>query len=306
LGPARSWWPDFLFRVDDLEAAARILNCGYLLSRTSAASSGVLIADAASPEVIAATNARWKNFVRLYFRPRTPTQYHSEGFRTLNHYGLRSRCPAPVVMLFDAADILTRAETTYSSGNLAAEAPTGSDASFLTSVPFQTVYHDSWFDPNDRGTIIFHRHAEVIVPDKLLLDPLRFIGCRSQAEYESLLFLLNDQAKERWSKKIGLGVKANLHFRQWSFVENVVLERARALFRFNPSTKSAGPFTARVDVQETTTGKTHYWESTAFVANTQLDLGLSSLTSEDGYSIRLRLDGALAYANRYEAADIVF
>ncbi len=90
LGKAQRWWPDYLFRVDDIGAAARILNGGYLLSRKEAQGAGVLAADSASPDVIAVTAEQWKRYVRLYFRPKTPTQYCNEGFRPPRDYVLRA------------------------------------------------------------------------------------------------------------------------------------------------------------------------------------------------------------------------
>src|SRR3954454_4261376 len=79
-GP-RASWPLHLFRVDDVQAAASILNCGALYPRTRAAQMGLLTHDSASPSVIDHTPDWCKECVRLYFRPRTPTEYRSEGFR---------------------------------------------------------------------------------------------------------------------------------------------------------------------------------------------------------------------------------
>ncbi|HVU49196.1 MAG TPA: DarT ssDNA thymidine ADP-ribosyltransferase family protein [Polyangia bacterium] len=304
LGPARAWWPDCLFRVDGMEATARILNSGALLSRATATAEGVLLSDAASPQVIAATSERWKNYVRLYFRPRTPTQFHSEGFRRTDEYGLGARCPAPVVMVFDSRQILVRSDALFSDGNLAANASTGGDAAFLRGIPFERVYHDSWFEQADRKTIVFNRHAEVIIPDRMSLDALRFIGCRSQAEYETLIFLLDITARKNWSNKIGLSVKANLHNRHWSFVEQAVLEAHQVKFRFNPSTKTPGPFNIRMDVIEHA-GKRHYWESASYLANSELSVRLGSMSEPGPYTATLRIEGDLAYASRYQATDML-
>jgi hypothetical protein len=73
LGSARAWWPECLFRTDHVEGAAAILNSGKLLSRSRAADLRVMAHDSASPDVISNTSDAWKRFVRLYFRPRSPT-----------------------------------------------------------------------------------------------------------------------------------------------------------------------------------------------------------------------------------------
>ncbi len=306
LGTGRGWWPDYLFRFDNIESAAKILNCGKLLCRNAAKASGVMGTDCASPAVIASTAAKWKGYARLYFRPRTPTQYDTEGFRPRGKYVLGAHCPAPVVMLFDAYEILSRADTEFSNGNLAANAATGSNARFLASIPFQKVYHDTWFELADRAEIIFHRHAEVIVPDELELSALRFVGCRTQAEYETLLNLLDREATEKWSSRIGAGARGNLHYRHWTFVEEVELTREKIKFRFNPSSATPGPFPAYVRICEGVTGHEYSWSSDALMANSTLELSLRPLLHPEGYTVRLELDGHLAYANHYEEGDITF
>src|SRR2546426_496311 len=74
-------WPSFLFRVDDVRAAASILERGALCSRNRASALGLLQHDSASRGVIEHSPDWIKDCVRLYFRPRTPTEFRSEGFR---------------------------------------------------------------------------------------------------------------------------------------------------------------------------------------------------------------------------------
>lgn len=268
LGSARKWWPDFLFRVDNVDSAAAILNSGRLYSREAAMARVLMTTDSASPTVISKTQDRWKSFVRLYFRPRTPTQYSNEGFRPKGQYALQSHCPVPVVMMFDASDILTWETTQFSNGNLAAPgALTGSDAGFLRRIPFEMVYHDEWLDELNKRMVVFHRHAEAIVPNEMDLAALRFIQCRTQAEYETLMCLLNDNARQAFSNKIGVGARANLHFRHWTYMDQVQLDRETIRFEFNRSSRAAGPFYARVEITEGGTGRVYTWERDAFQAS---------------------------------------
>lgn len=117
IGPARQWWPKYVFRFDDIQNAVRILQSGKVSCR---AKRGEAL-ETASQEVLGHTEETWKNHVRLYFRPRTPTQYQVEGFRPQGQFGsLQAHMPVPVFFLFDAKDILTRASTKFSNGNLAA------------------------------------------------------------------------------------------------------------------------------------------------------------------------------------------
>lgn len=303
LGRSRAWWPDYVFRFDHIEAAAKILNSGRLLSRAAARAAGVMSMDCASPSVIAYTDEYWYQYVRLYFRPKTPTQFDGEGFRPPDQYELGACCPIPVVMLFDAGDVLTRAATEFSEGNLARNPRTGNDAAFLREIPFELVYHNTWFDKSQRDAIVFHRHAEVLVPNELDLGPLLFVGCRTQAEYETLSRLLEPSVLREWAGKIGLGTDMNLYYRYWTFVEQVDLSPEQIVFKFNPSSRTPGPFRAHVEILEHATERRHYWERSDFHATSDLEIELKSLTEPDAYGVRFTLDGHLAYAGTFESSN---
>ncbi|MGO8701673.1 MAG: DarT ssDNA thymidine ADP-ribosyltransferase family protein [Limisphaerales bacterium] len=89
--------------------------------------------------------------MRLYFRPRTPTQHQIEGFRPAGQYGsLGKHMPLPVFFLFDSKDVLTREATRFSKGNLSQNPEVGEDATFFASIPFEKVYHDSWLQKRKR------------------------------------------------------------------------------------------------------------------------------------------------------------
>lgn len=307
LGQTQAWWPNYLFRVDDIESAARILNSGRLLSRAAASATGSMISDSASPGVLEKTPDRWKTHVRLYFRPRTPTEYDSEGFRTEGDRHLGAHRPVPVVMVLDAADILTRACTGFSDGNLAAAGvKIGNDAKFLKGIPFDKVYHDGSLKKDEKRSVIFHRNAEVIIPNELDLFPLKFVFCRTQAEFETLLHLLKRETLEKWSNYIGVGTQMNLHYRRWTFVEQVVLSSKTIDFYFNPSSISPGPFHIRVDIQEHATSEVYRWEDKSYFASSNLGLDLHKLKHPERYTVSLTLDGRLAYRNSYSDYNVPF
>lgn len=300
LSYAQKWWPDYLYRVDNITAAAKILNMDKLFSRDAAQACGLMDKNCAHPDVIKKPNPRWMKYVRLYFRPRTPTQYANEGFRPSHQLDSGAHCPIPIVMLFDSCEILTRETTIFSNGNLAVwGVQTGTDYTFLKRIPFEKVYYDKGLDQRTKKEIIFHRHAEVVVPDELDISPLRFIGCRTQAEYESLIHLLNPKARERWSDKIGLGAKLNLHNKCWTYVERVVLNNERIQFMFNPSSKTPGPFKTQVKIEVEETSKNYYWEENFFMANSILTMDISSIEQSHAYLVRLLLNDDIAYVNRY-------
>lgn len=304
------WWPEHLFHFTDLTNAVSILSGGELLSRAELERTGTLGVDIASPDVISCTAPGWKEYVRLYFRPRTPTQYRNEGFRPVNQRELGgAHCPLPIVFMFDAKRILCQSRTRFSEGNLAANAIVGDTAGFFVSLPFEKIYHDAslWqFSDGEKRTIIFHRHAEVIVPRALDLSALKWIWCRSQAEFETFLFSLPEEVRRNWEKRIGVGSKPYLFYAKWSFVERVDLSASAIVLKFNPS-ETPGPFHARLEIEESETGITYTWEDNGFYAQGSRDFDLSNLKHPERYQVSFRLDGQIAYRNEYiQEQDLTF
>src|SRR5687768_16448963 len=74
----RAKWPSRLFHHSPLGNAVRILTEGALRARNDPANSQFV--DVAAPDVIAVRGDAHQ-YVRLYYRPRTPTQFHPEGIR---------------------------------------------------------------------------------------------------------------------------------------------------------------------------------------------------------------------------------
>jgi hypothetical protein len=302
LGPARKWWPDYVYHFTDITNAVSILRCGKLLCRSQAK----IATDIASAQVIGQTDDAWKNQVRLYFRPRTPTQFHNEGFRPVaNLGGLHAHCPMPVFFLFDAETILTQEHTQFSDGNLASSSPcVGSDAGFLTSIPFEKVFHDSWLNEHEKRNIIYHRHAEILVPNELELNSLKWLVCRSEAEVRTLNHLLPSKTWDKYSKKIK--VSRPLFFRRWTFVEKAELDQRLIKIWFNPSTLTPQPFKARLDILDTVNGLSLYWENASFTANNQLLIRSHQLGDQVPYEVKFTLDGSLAYSDEYFPEQIPF
>ena len=303
----RQWWPACLFHCTDISNVVSILSQGEIISRSRATSTGRLIKDIASPEVIAGTDEKWKDYVRLYFRPRTPTQYHNEGFRPTGRLSLNSHCPVPVYLIFDALEVLSRSDVCFSDGNLGSSyANVYCDVSFLNRIPFDLVYHDTWFDRSERDQIVHRRNAEVLVPQRMGLDSLRFIGCRSDAEYRTLLHLLPPGTLSRWVDKLGVRHNLQLFHWKWTFVEQVDMSTEKIVFHFNRTSQSPGPFDAQVRIEETATGEKYRCVNKEYQCSRKLELPLSGIGSPSDYSVRLSLDNHLAYANRFQNDDLPF
>jgi hypothetical protein len=253
--------------------------------------------DNASRTIIRNTESEVKNCVRLYFRPRNPTQYRNEGARPLKKRWEESLCPVPVFLLFDSREILTRDDSRFSEGNLAAIGTLGlrSTAAELAVFDFKKIYHDS--SHNDRD-ITLHKNAEVVVPNELDLSSLRYIVCRSPAERESLFNLLPREILNRWSSQIAIDTKVNFFFRKWTYIQTVELMADYVALNFSPDTEEPGPFPFLVRRK----GKeTKIFQMPDFYANERVvfEFALNDLA----YTIEVELDGNLIYFGRYDGGD---
>lgn len=302
LGEARRWWPSYLFHFTDVLNAVNILEGGKLVCRSQAK----MAKDIASAQVINQTDAAWKDYVRLYFRPRTPTQFHNEGFRPCQQPGaLHAHCPMPIFLLFDAAALLTREATRFSDGNLAAANPRiGDDAVFFESIPFEMVYHNSRVDESNKRSIVYHRHAEVLVPNELDLHGLRWVACRTEAEMRTLRQLLS---RRTWQRFLGrVKVVRPLFFRQRTFVEDAELDQNKVTIRFNRSSTVPGPFRVQLTIVDFTADKRYYWRDDPYSARDTLQVAVPQLGPATPYEARLTLDDSIAYADTFLPEEEVF
>jgi hypothetical protein len=304
LGTARQWWPDYVFHFTDIQNAVSILKTGALFSRLEAQNRNLMDTDNASQEILGSTDNEWKDYVRLYFRPRTPTQYRNEGFRAQEQRWQGAHCPVPIYFLFDSKAILSRPDSQFTDGNLAANPEILSDAADLEQIPYRYIYHDGRFDPNERDSIVFHRHAEVIVPKQMGLDALRYIVCRSQAEYETLLHLLPANAVRRWGRRIINDNQTRLFFKQWAYVQTVELSNSQIIVHFNDFPQYTGTFRINASITDTVSDTRFAWQDASFSTDESLPLDLTDIGPLWDYSMRLTLDGHIAYAGRYQGDDL--
>ena len=305
----RKAWPKFLFHYTDIRNAVRILQDGCVLSRTQAEGSGRLAVSSGSPLVLGSTSAEVRDSVRLYFRPKTPTQYHCEGIKSRVSLSLsdfpRSHCPVPVFLLFDSGDTLTRADCRFSDGNLGSiGTQLYSTASELRNLSWQYIYHNTAHSRGEKN-VIYHKCAEAIVPRQLPLDGLRYIVCRSQAEKEMLLYLVETQTRRRYGRLVLASSSVPFFFRRHTFVERVRLSPARASFQFSPDTGSPGPF--QVAVEFRSGQRTLSWELPDYAINVLAPRLILSLKKPmETYTVFLCLDDHVAFANTYADAASVF
>jgi hypothetical protein len=313
LGTARSWWTDFLFHYTNITNMVKILSSGKLLSRGEALAQGIEFADSASSEIIQHTSPLLRKHVRFYFRPRTPAFYQIEGIKPKSNSSRQrysAHCPVPVYLLFDATELLAMSESKFSNGNLAHhDARRFSDAESFDPLPFQLIYHDSeLLDETMKRQVIFHRQAEVIIPKEVSLTHLKRIWCRSEAEYETLRYLLPIDIWQKYKDKITARTDQSLFNRRWIYVEKVEMNSKEIVIIFHPCSDSrdVGPFQMRIEIIEQSTGMIYSWEwrrDTLKTREFKESFSLTKLTSPDAYSVKFYIDDDLVYAGSYRSED---
>ena len=174
----------------------------------------------ANPEIIAGTNREHLNFVRLYFRPRTPTQYVNEGIKPPAGESEEDIARCRSSSCSTSIDVVGRDDARFSRGTLASYRHGHSNKRdyFLNTIPWRDVYADG-LPRSDAAKKA--RAAEVVIPGSLPIGPvLKGIFCRSPGERVTLMDGLADGVDAVWAKKIRTGF-AGFFFDRYPYILNV-------------------------------------------------------------------------------------
>ncbi|KYG22779.1 hypothetical protein SE92_23290 [Bradyrhizobium sp. AT1] len=229
--PYRAKWPGRLFHHAPIQNAVKILLDGNLRSRDDPANAKEL--DVAAPDVIATRGAA-HSFARLYFRPRTPTQWHIEGIRKQGECKWEgAHAPILVMMVFSAQTVLSLQNIKFCDRNMQiGSADPGDSEDYFSKIPFDKVFHEG--GTGGDHSIIEHRCAEVLATSPLpLADHLQWIYCRTDAEKQTLLHLMGDKGKH-WAQKILISNDLLVFERKYVFVEEVSLASDGVVFKLSP------------------------------------------------------------------------
>jgi hypothetical protein len=241
----RRHWPSRLFRHEPLENIVPILLSGQLLSRNAAALGGAIVNDIAPVEIINACHAAHDS-VRLYFRPRTPTQYHIEGIREPADFYQGKHAPILYMMVFDAVRVLTAGGVRFSGSNMQGNPPVYDDDAHFNTLDFADIYHEGSIPGDDVSRIVRARCAEVLYPGSMPLLPyLSAVICRSAAERQLLLHQLGPLFPNR--ERIRVFNEAGLFNADFAFVESVDLASDGIHVQFHSARRGAG--TGAVEVR---------------------------------------------------------
>lgn len=309
--PASRWWLRFAFHYTDIRNVVSILESGELYSRSRAEKEGVMDVDNASLSVISQSQQS-HSWVRLYFRPKTPTQYINEGIKPEDERE-DGHCPVPVFLFFGLECLIRKKEVEFSGRGLNKKYPvrTYSSPDVLRSdrMPAKDIYHHGPYNPSSNPEIKDRRHAEIVYPDALPLKPcLVGITCRSSAEKQTLLYLmgrsgLTDGEVGDYRDLIRIVSSGDLFYKNWPFVEEVSLKVDRSTgnsllsFKFWPSSRSVVEYKYSVRIYSENTGKVYTGEGVYDHGDTGI---LNLRIDEEVRDVRINftLDGELAYAGR--------
>lgn len=231
----RRKWPKYLFHHASLTNATGILQAGALLSREGAA---LRIHDDVAPAEVISRRSYAHKFVRLYFRPRTPTQYQVEGIRKADECYLgeiSNHIPVLYMFLFSAESVLTLDGTQFSNGNMQSpQTKYDGSSDFFDSIQFDKVFHEGSFDQSEKDTVLKARCAEVLTSSPLpLSEHLKFVLCRSEAERHTLLNAHPD-ANSALRAKIRTVTEVGIFQSLYTYIKGVDLLSDNCLIQFAP------------------------------------------------------------------------
>ncbi len=233
------WWATHAFHFTALENAISILKSGVLYSRIKAEQNSLMHSENASRAVISMTDFEVLSYVRFYFRPLTPTQYHNEGYKhpQLRYDSQGANISVPVFFVFRLNSLLSDNKTVFSCKSKA-----GHNDEVLAGVEefaglnFEQIYASSYMTNSEEEKK--YRQAEILYPDAYKIDDsLEVILCRSEVERNTLLKKLKEEDSKTYEKyksfiKIG---KRNVFQNNGFFVKSVSYCDGRLDIYFNDS-----------------------------------------------------------------------
>lgn len=292
----RKHWPKCLFHHAPLENALNILREGYIRSRNDPARSASR--DIAAPGVLS-NRREAHDRVRLYFRPRTPTQFHIEGIRKASEcqYGAETHAPILVMFVLDSRKILALPDVRFSDRNMQSyDARTGDDEQFFQSIPFDKVYHEG--GTGGDNSIIGYRCAEVLPTSPLKLsDVLHGIWFRSEPERDTLLHLLGAD-RPVWEQSTQVSEELKVFDKRFSFISEIGLSTKGITFRVNYR-HDLGPIDICIEAFDKAGKlKARFKNSSFNTHNSKSGRWIYNCTIEPGeYLVRATIEGHLAYEN---------
>ncbi|AUW57080.1 hypothetical protein C1T17_02265 [Sphingobium sp. SCG-1] len=304
--PHRKSWPNLLFHHAPLENALAILRDGNLRSRND--TNNLRLRDVAAPGVIDARDHAHDR-VRLYFRPKTPTQWHIEGIRKAGecNYGDGTHASVLVMFLLDAKAVLTLPDVMFSDRNMQlGNAEPGCDEAYFANIPFLKVFSEGGTGGDRSYTDA--RCAEVLPSSPLMLDGyLKGICFRSEPERDTLLHLLGNE-RERWERFCYVSDALKVFQKEYTFVQELRLTNEGVIFRLNPRRDQRNIHIA-INVWNSVGRQVINFTNTDHAAQPAppaINWIWKQKLSDDIYTVEVKLENCLAYQASVMLGDTLF
>ena len=302
--PHRRKWPGCLFHHAPFENVVSILSTGMLRSRNDPANPRPR--DVSAREVNQAREHA-HDWVRMYFRPKTPTQFSIEGIRKAGEckFGEGTHAPILVMLVLDAHRILTQPDIRFCGQNMQKRnAVPGDDEAYFSAIPFAKVFSEGSTEGDD--TIIQHRCAEVLSSSPLDLGQcLRSIYFRSEPERDTVLHALG-QNRQRWLQRCFVSDALKVFEKKFSFVQEISLTREGVVFTLNPRNDRQA-VEVRISVSDMEGHSVAQFYSASLAAAPPQGRWIYKREFPDGnYMVRVEIDGHLAYEAPISLTDSLF
>jgi len=302
--PHRAKWPSNLFHHTPLDNAVRILRDGELCSRLDSANRRAR--DVAAPGVID-NRHHGHECARLYFRPRTPTQYHIEGIRKLGEceYGDAAHAPVLFMLVFDAGAILGQSDVRFCDRNVQlGSAVIGDREDYFERIPFEKVFHVG--DIRGDRSIIDHRCAEVLATSPMPLEgTFRRIICRSQAEAQTLAYALGNDLRQ-WEDRIVVSDDLGVFERRFAFFQELGLSPQGVFWLLNVR-NDGQPIKLSIRITDQVGAQVASYDHHEFPARWPPQRWLHNHPLPDGrYHVVATIEGHLAFESDIDLGDTIF
>lgn len=302
----RRKWPKYLFHHASLTNATGILRAGALLSREDAA---VLVHDDVAPLEVISRRSDAHKFARLYFRPRTPTQYQVEGIRKAEECYLgdiSNHVPVLYMFLFSAESVLTLDGTQFSNGNMqSSHTKYDGSTEFFDSIQFDKVFHEGSFDQSEKDAILKARCAEVLTSSPLPLNEhLKFVLCRSEAERHTLLNAY-PSADAALKTRIRTATEVGIFQSLYTYVKGVDLLSDNCLIQFAPR-RDGKPVECEVFVKNVEGQIIRRLPTKSIDPARRLRLNFGQPLSTGTFQVEIHLEGHVAYKSSHLLDDLPF
>ncbi|MEO1771120.1 MULTISPECIES: DarT ssDNA thymidine ADP-ribosyltransferase family protein [Enterococcus] len=297
-------YAEYVYHFTDIRNAASILNTGKILSRNKAKELNLMLNDNASESVISGTGFYVKDYVRFYFRPKTPTQYRNEGIMSkteIENSDFKAHCPVPVFFLFNSWEILGLKEVYFSRETLAKRynVELYNSVAEFKQLPFDLILHNrSLYNNPKKSAIISHRQAELVVKDEFTIDKLKYIYVRSLPEKEFLLAMLDPEIRILYEDIILVDNKKNYFYGSRAYLIDSTIDSKSITLKFNPG-NSDPEFEVRMEIFDSEKGG-YFWGPKRIKLT---DMPIIDLSKENlqHYEVNVYLDDIKIYQNRYDA-----